>query len=117
MTRQKRETPKEASTEKAKMPMDRVPIAKTGRSEAGWSQTTEGSKEQLWEPIEEKEKKALQDLVQNLEPMLDDQNKYITTLRGEHNSTTLKWRRTLGSDKEWGGQTAKVKNENTGISV
>ena len=44
MIRQKRETPKEASTEKAKIPMDRVPIAKTERSEAGHSQTTEGSK-------------------------------------------------------------------------
>ena len=72
MTRQKRETPKEASTEKAKMPMDRVPIAKTGRSEAGHSQTTEGSKEQMCEPIEEEEKRVLQDLVRNLEPMLDD---------------------------------------------
>ena len=90
MTRQKREALKEASTEKAKMPMDRVPIAKTERSEADHSQTTEGSKEQLCEPIEEKEKRVLQDLVQNLEPMLDDQNKYITTLRGKHNSQTLK---------------------------
>ena len=97
--------------------MDRVPIAKIERSEVGWLQTTERSKKQLCEPIEEEEKKALQDLVRNLEPMLDDQNKYITTLRGEHNSQTLKWRRTLGSDKAWGGQTAKVKNENTGISV
>ena len=35
MTRQKRETPKEVSTKKEKMPMDRVPIAKTGRSEIG----------------------------------------------------------------------------------
>ena len=90
MTRQKRETPKEASTEKAKMPMDRVPIAEIGRSEASRSQTTEKSKEQLCEPIGEEEKRALQDLVRNLEPMLDDQNKYIATLRGEHNSQTLK---------------------------
>ena len=86
MIRQKRETPKEASTEKEKMPMDRVPITKTERSEAGHSQTIEGPKEQLCEPIEEEEERALQDLVRNLEPMLDEQNKYITTLRGEHNS-------------------------------
>ena len=56
MTRQKRETPKEASTEKAKMPMDRVPIAKIGKSEAGHWQTTEGSKEQMCKPIEKKRK-------------------------------------------------------------
>ena len=79
--------------------MDRVPIAKIGRSEAGRSQTTEGSKEQLCEPIEEEEERALQDLVQNLEPMLNSQNKYITTLRGEHNSQTLKGMWTLRSDK------------------
>ena len=90
MIRQKKETPKEASIEKAKMPMDRVPIAKIGRSEAGRSQTTEGSKEQMCEPIKEEEKRALQDLVRNLEPMLDDQNKYITTLIEEHDSRTLK---------------------------
>ena len=35
MTQQKRETPKEVSTEKAKMLMDRAPIPKTGRNEAG----------------------------------------------------------------------------------
>ena len=90
MTRQKRETPKKASTKKAKMPMDRVPIAKTGRSEAGHSQTTEGSKEKMCEPIEEEKKRALQDLVRNLEPMFDDQSKYITTLIEEHDSRTLK---------------------------
>ena len=63
MTKQKRETLKEASIEKAKMPMNRVPIAKIGRSEAGHSQTTEGSKEQLCKPIEEERKIAFQDLV------------------------------------------------------
>ena len=98
MIRQKRETPKEASTEKAKMPMDRVPITKTGRSEACHSQTTEGSKEQMCEPIEEEEKRAFQDLVWNLEPMLDDQNKYITTLIEEHDSRILKRRRALESN-------------------
>ena len=63
MTRQKREALKEASTEKAKMLMDRVPIAKTRRSEAGHSQTTERSKEKMCELIEEEKKRALQDLV------------------------------------------------------
>ena len=98
MTRQKREAPTEASTEKAKMSMDRVPIAKIERSETGRSQTIEGSKEQMCEPIEEEEKRALQDLVRNLESMLDDQNKYITTLIEEHDSQTLKRRWTLESN-------------------
>ena len=99
MTKQKRKTPKEASTKKAKFPMDRVPIAKIERSEAGCSPTTERSKEQLCEPIKKEEKRVLQDLVQNLGRMLDEQNKYITTLIKEHNSRTLKRRRTLRSDE------------------
>ena len=53
----------------------------------------------MCEPIEEEEKRALQELARNLEPMLDDQNKYITTLKEEHNSQILKRRRTLRSDK------------------
>ena len=72
MTKQKRETPKEASIEKAKRPMDRVPIAKIEISETGRSQTIEESNVQLCEPIEDEEKRALQDLVENLEPMLDE---------------------------------------------
>ena len=80
------------------MPMDRVPIAKIGRSEARRSPTIEGSKDQLCEPIEEEEKKSLLDLVRNLEPMLDDQNKYIITLIEEHDSRTLKRRRILESN-------------------
>ena len=80
------------------MPMDRVPIAKIEKSEADRSQTTKRSKEQLCEPIEEEEKRALQDLVRNLEPMLDEQNKYITTLKEEHNDQTLKQRWTPESD-------------------
>ena len=54
--------------------------------------TTEGSKERLREVNREKEKKALQDLVRNLERMLNEQNEYITMLREEHNNQTLKQR-------------------------
>ena len=78
------------------MPRDKVPIAKIRRSEADCSSTTEGLKEQSCEPNEEEEKKTLQDLVQNLERMLNEQNEYITTLRGEHNGQTLKRRWTPG---------------------
>ena len=84
MTKQKRGTPKEAGTEKAKMPMDKVPI------EADFSSTTEGLKERSYEPNREEEKKMLQDLVQNLERILNEQNEYITSLREEHNGQTLK---------------------------
>ena len=97
--------------------MDRVPIAKIEKSEAGHSQTTKGSKEQMCEPIEEEEKRALQDLVRNLEPMLDNQDKYITTLIEEHDSRTLKRRRTLESNDAWDGQAADMKVGDTGISL
>ena len=57
--------------------------------------TTEGLKERLRELNGEEEKKTLQDLVQNLKRMLNEQNEYITMLRGEHNGQTLKQRWTL----------------------
>ena len=69
------------------MPKEKVPIAK-----AGSSSTTERSKEQSCEPNGEEEKMMLQDLVRNLERILNEQNEYITTLRGEHNSQSLKRR-------------------------
>ena len=54
MPKQKEETPKEANFGKATMPKEKVPIA-----EAGFSSTTERSKERSCEPnTEEEEKKA-----------------------------------------------------------
>ena len=38
------------------------------------------------------------------------QNKFVTTLKEEHHSRTLKRRRTLESDEAWDSQTAKMKN-------
>ena len=35
---------------------------------------------------------VIQDLVRNLERILNEQNEYITMLRGEHNSQSLKRR-------------------------
>ena len=80
------------------IPNDKVPTAKIRKSKAFCSSATEGSKEQLYEPNGKEEKKALQDLVQNLKRMLDDQNEYIITLRGEHNYQTLKRKRAPGSN-------------------
>ena len=85
MKKQKKETPKKANFEKATMPKEKVPIAK-----AGSSSTTEKSKERSCEPNGEEEKRVLQDLVRNLERILNEQNEYITTLRGEHNGQNLK---------------------------
>ena len=62
MTKQKKETPKEANFEKATIPKEKVPIAK-----AVSSLTTEGSKERSCEPNGKEEKKVLQNLVWNLE--------------------------------------------------
>ena len=90
MTRQEKETPEEANFGKAKIPKEKVPIAK-----AGSSSTTEGSKERSCESNGEEEKRVLQDLVRNLERTLNEQNEYITTLRGEHNGQSLKRRWTL----------------------
>ena len=93
MTKQEKETPKEANFEKATMPKEKVPIAK-----AGSSSTTEGSKERPCElDKEEEEKKVLQELAQGLERMFVKQNECVTTLKEEHKSRTLKRRRTLGS--------------------
>ena len=72
------------------MPKENVPIVKVRRSEAGSSSTTEGSKEWSGKPNGEEEKKVLQDLVQNLKRIHNEQNKYITTLKKEHNGQTLK---------------------------
>ena len=77
------------------MPKEKVSIAK-----AGSSSTTEGSKERSCEPNTEKEeKKVLQELAQDLERMSVKQNEFVTTLKEEHNSRSLKRRRTLGSDE------------------
>ena len=97
MTRQEKETPNEANFGKAAMLKEKVTIAKVRKSEAGSPSTTEGSKERSCEPNGEEEKKMFQDLVQNLERILNEQNEYITTLRGEHNGQTLKRRWTSGS--------------------
>ena len=110
MMKQEEETSKEANFEKATMPKEKVPIPKTGSSS-----TTERSKEWSCEPNTEEEKRVLQDLVQNLEPMLDDQDKYITILIEEHDSRTLKWRRTLESNDAWDGQATNMKVGDTGM--
>ena len=75
------------------MPKEEVPIAKVGSSS-----TTEGSKEQSCKPNVEEEKKVLQELAQGLERMSVKQNECITTLIEEHDSRTLKRRRTLESN-------------------
>ena len=87
MPKQEEETPKEANFEKTTMPKEKVPISKTGSSS-----TTEESKERSCEPNVEEEKMVLQDLIRNLERILNEQNEYITTLRGEHNGQSLKRR-------------------------
>ena len=77
------------------MPKEKVPIAK-----AGSSSTTKRSKERSCKPnMEEEEKKTLQELAQGLERMFVKQNEYVTTPKEEHNSRTLKGRRTLGSNE------------------
>ena len=90
LTRQEKETPKEANFGKTAMPKEEVPIAKVRKSEASSSSTTEGSKERSCEPNGKEEKNMLLDLVQNLEQLLNEQNEYITLLREEHNGQTLK---------------------------
>ena len=90
--KQKEETPKEANFGKTIMPKEKVPIAK-----ASFSSTTEGSKERSCEPNGEEEKMVLQDLVRNLKRILNEQNEYITTLKGEHNGQSLKRRWTSGN--------------------
>ena len=64
---------------------NKVPIIKIEKNEIGYSSITEGSNERLYEPNGEEKKKTLKDLVQNLERMFNEQNEYITTLKGEHN--------------------------------
>ena len=117
MTRQEKEIPKEANFGKAAIPKGKIPFAKVRRSERGSSLTTERSTERSREPSGEEVQKVLQDLVRNLERILNEQNKYITTLRGEHNGQTLKRRWTPRSGDARGGQTTDVGNENTGINI
>ena len=90
--RQEKKTAKEPNFGKAVMPKEKVPIAKVRKSEAGSSSTTEGSKKWSGKQNWEEEKNVLQDLVRDLERIINEQNEYITTLRGEHNSQTLKRR-------------------------
>ena len=90
--KQEEETSKEPSFKKTAMPKEKVPIAKVG-----FLLTTKGSKKQSCEPNGEEEKKVLQELVRNLERILNEQNEYITTLRGEHNGQSLKRRWTSGN--------------------
>ena len=95
MPKLEEETPKKANVEKTTMPKEKGPIAKTDSSS-----TTEGSKERSCKLDKgEEEKKALHELAQGLERMFVKQNECITTFKEEHNSRTLKRRRTLGSDE------------------
>ena len=72
-----------------------VPISKVGSSS-----TTERLKEQSCKPnTDEEEKKVLQELAQRLEQMSVKQNECVTTPKEEHNSRTLKQRRTLESNE------------------
>ena len=94
------------------MPKEKVPIAK-----ASSSSTTEGSKERSCEPNGEEEKIVLQDLVRNLERILNEQNKYITTLRVAHNGQSLKQRWIPGNGDAWGGQTTDMENGSTDTNI
>ena len=95
MPKQEEEIPKEANFEKAPMPKEEVPIAKVDSSSA-----TERLKERSCKPTtKEEEKKVLQELAQGLERMSVKQNEFVTTLKKEHHSRTLKRRRTLESDE------------------
>ena len=56
MPRQEKEAPKRARLGKAAIPKEKVPTAKVQKNEAGYSPTTEGSKERSCEPNGEQEK-------------------------------------------------------------
>ena len=112
MSKQEEETPNEANFEKTTMTKERVPIAK-----AGFLSTTEGLKEQSCKPNTEEKKRVLQDLARNLERILNEQNEYITTLRGEHNGQSLKQRWTPGNGDAWGGQTTDMENGSTDTNI
>ena len=58
MKRQEKEASREASSREATMPRDKVPIAKIRKRKVDCSSTTEGSKEQPYEPNEKEEKKT-----------------------------------------------------------
>ena len=99
MARQKHGIPRETSLGKAAISNEKVPIVEVRKSEEGSSTTTEGLKERPCElDKKEEEKKALQELAQGLERMFVKQNECVTMLKEEHNSRTLKQRRTLRSD-------------------
>ena len=84
--KQEKETLKEANVEKTTMPKEKVPTAKTDFSSA-----TERLKERSCKPnTNEEEKKVLQELAHGLERMSVKQNEFVTTLKEEHNSRTLK---------------------------
>ena len=59
MTRREKEAPREAVSKKATMPKEKVPITKIGRSGAGCSLATKGSKERSYELNGEQEKNTL----------------------------------------------------------
>ena len=95
------------------MPKEKVPIAKSGSSS-----TTERLKEWSCKPNTKKEeKKVLQELAQSLERIFVKQNECVITPKEEHNSRTLTWRQTLGSDEAWGGQAVDAKNESIDINI
>ena len=59
ITRQEKESLREAIPKKAAMPREKVPIAKIRKNEASSSSTTERSKERSCEPNREQEKNTL----------------------------------------------------------
>ena len=59
VTRQKKEALREASSGKATMLRDKVPVAKIGKNETGCSSTTKESKERLHNHNGEEKKKVL----------------------------------------------------------
>ena len=99
MRRQEKEAPRKAISKKAAIPREKVPITKTGRSEAGCSLTTKGSKERSCEPNERQEKNTFQGSTQGLERMSVKRNECVSTLIEEHNSRTFKRRRILGDNE------------------
>ena len=93
MTRQEKGAPREAVFKKAAMPEERVPITKTGRSEAGCSLSTKGLIRSC-KPNERQEKNTFQGSTQGRERMFVKRNECE-----EHNSRTSKRRRILRGNK------------------
>ena len=98
MRRQEKKAPREASFGKTVMPSDEISIAKIERGKAGYSSTTEGSKERLCKPNKEEEKKTFQHMMRELELMLKEQKEYSTALREEYHRKTLGQGQTSESD-------------------